>query len=200
MFTITKTIALAISLAVATTAAATPIVAIATLDASQEPGPTSDSTALGAAVLTVEPTTGEFDFSLQITGISPSDLADLDLGEEISSIHLHTGPVGVNGPLAVDLGGGRTNANVTPFGNGGLSVNVNGGFFGGLLGNSLTESNQNLASLILGELYINVHTNDFPAGAIRGQLSIVQQPIPEPSSLALCTVFALASCRLRRRR
>ena len=69
-------------------------------------------------MLSVEPTTGEFDFSLQVTGISPSDLADLDLGPAISSVHIHNAPVGVNGPVVIDLGGGNTNANVTPFGNG----------------------------------------------------------------------------------
>ena len=178
-----------------TTAGATPILSTATLDAAQEPGPLSTSPALGAAVLSVEPTTGEFDFNLQITGIEPDELADLGLGPAISSIHLHNAPLGVNGPVVVDLGGGATNANVTPFGNGGLSVNVRGGFFGGLVGDTLQDSNQNLAALFLDELYINVHTNDFRGGAIRGQLSIVQQPqgqAPEPGTLFSCTIAALA--------
>jgi len=193
------------SLFVATIAEATPIVATAQLNAAQEPGPLSTSTALGAAVLTVEPTTGEFDFSLEVTGIRPSDLADLDLGASISSIHLHNAPVGSNGGVVVDLGGGNTNSNVTAFGNGGFSLNVDGGFFGGLVGNDLASANSNLAALLTEELYVNVHTIDFLGGAIRCQLRVVQQPrpdntIPEPTGLALAGLAVLAVDSQRRRK
>lgn len=186
---------------------ATPILATAVLDSAQEraAGVVSDSPALGAAVLTVEPTTGEFDFSLEITGIDPSDLADLDAPPIISSIHLHNAPAGAEGPVVVDLGGGDPNANVTSFGNGGLSVNIDGGFFGGIVGNTLADANLNLARLLTEELYINVHTNDFPGGAIRGQLSVVQQSVgvPEPSTSAIAlialTVAGLATRHMRSR-
>lgn len=192
------------SLLAVSVAHATPIIATARLDAAQEPGPLSTSTALGAAVLTVEPTNGEFDFSLEVTGISPSDLADLGLGEAISSIHLHNAPVGSNGPVVVDLGGGNTNSNVTSFGNGGFSLNIDGGFFGGIVGNDLAAANSNLAALLTEELYINVHTNDFLGGAIRGQLSVVQQPgpdntIPEPTGLAMVGLATVAFVAKRRR-
>jgi len=198
-------LAIAVCSLFATTAHAVPIIATARLDAAQEPGPLSTSTALGAAVLTVEPTTGEFDFSLEVTGIRPSDLADLGIAPEISSIHLHNAPAGQNGPVVVDLGGGNTNTNVTSFGNGGFSLNIDGGFFGGIVGNTLADSNANLAALLLEELYINVHTNDFLGGAIRGQLSVVQQPgangnVPEPGTLALSGLAVTVSLLGRRRR
>lgn len=201
MTTNLRKLAAALAIAAITTAAhATPIIATATLDSRQErdAGVASTSPALGAALLTVEPTTGEYDFSLQITGIAPSDLADLGISPAISSIHLHNAPAGSNGQVVVDLGGGSSNVNVTPFGNGGLSVNVDGGFFGGTLGNTLVDSNRNLASLFLDELYINVHTNDFRGGEIRGQLSIVQQQVPEPTSIVLSSTLAV--CGLVRRR
>lgn len=191
-----RTISVLLSLAIGISAQATPIVATATLDRFQEVPP-STSTAFGAAVLSVEPTTGEFDFSLQITGISPGELADLNLGEAISSIHLHSAPAGSNGPVVVDLGGGNTNLNVTPFGNGGLSLNIDGGFFGGILGDDLAASNTNLADLLTDNLYINVHTNDFLSGAIRGQLGVVQ--VPEPTGLAILSTFGLGFFGLRRR-
>ena len=190
------TISVLVSLAIGIAAQATPIVATATLDRFQEVPP-STSTAIGAAVLSVEPTTGEFDFNLQITGISPGELADLNLGEAISSIHLHSAPAGSNGPVVVDLGGGNTNLNVTPFGNGGLSLNIDGGFFGGILGDDLAASNTNLADLLTDNLYINVHTNDFLSGAIRGQLGVVQ--VPEPTGLAILSTFGLGFFGLKRR-
>ncbi|MEM8944491.1 MAG: CHRD domain-containing protein [Planctomycetota bacterium] len=203
----TKTLLLVVAACgvLTTVADATPIVATAQLDASQEPGPFSTSGALGAAVLSVEPLDGTFDFSLEVTGIRPSDLADLGLGEAISSIHIHNAPFGSNGPVVIDLGGGNTNANVTSFGNGGFSLNIDGGFFGGVVGDDLAAANQNLAALLTEELYINVHTNDFLGGAIRGQLSVVQRPnpvVPEPASVTLVglTVFGIVLRRPRRGR
>ena len=68
-----------------------------------------------------------------------------------------------------------------------------------MVGNDLASSNLNLARLLTEELYINVHTNDFLGGAIRGQLSIVQQQIPEPASFALAGL-GLTGVALGRRR
>ena len=196
-----RLLTLAALTAITASATATPIVATAVLNSTQERAAGVDSTspALGAAVLTVEPTTGEFNFSLEVTGISPSDLADLGLGPAISSIHLHNAPAGQNGPVVVDLGGGNTNANVEVFGNGGFTNRISG-FFGGVVGPTLADSNLNLARLLTEDLYINVHTNEFLGGAIRGQLSIVQQPIPEPGAVALVALGSVTVMLGRRNR
>lgn len=84
--------------------------------------------------------------------------------------HIHTGAAGVNGPIIVD--------------------------FGGLLvGGPINDPD--LAAVIANPAghYVNVHTNTFPNGAIRGQ-------IPEPGTallLATGLVGLVASTRRRTR-
>lgn len=61
-------------------------------------------------------------------------------------------------------------------------------------GNNTTLADQ-LASLLAGGLYLNIHAQQFPAGAIRGQI------VPEPGSAALlslgCAVLGGARWRAR---
>ncbi|MBO9398568.1 CHRD domain-containing protein [Shimia sp. R9_2] len=77
----------------------------AELDASQEPGPTSDSEATGTATLTIvqNPETGEVVYSseLTVTGLNEADLQTPVPGV-VSAIHLHNAPAGQNGPIAQD--------------------------------------------------------------------------------------------------
>ncbi len=93
------------------------------LDASQEPGPSSDSEATGVATLTITENlvTGEVTYSseLSVSGLSEADLQTPGAGG-VSAIHVHTAPAGVNGPIVqdtlVDAGGtldATTNTGVT---------------------------------------------------------------------------------------
>ncbi len=82
------------------------------LDASQEPGPLSDSNATGQATLTIRQNTetGEVTYSstLSVLGIGQGDL-QTPAGGILSAIHLHNAPAGQNGPVVqdtlVDAGG-----------------------------------------------------------------------------------------------
>jgi hypothetical protein len=79
------------------------IVLTASLDAAQEPGPFSDSKATGEGVvtLTVHPDGAiSYALDLDVTGLAPSDLLPV---AGVSSIHLHNAPVGVNGPVVLDV-------------------------------------------------------------------------------------------------
>lgn len=83
---------------------------------------------------------------------------------------------------------------VTPFASG-----VGGTFFSiwnQPEGNAGTTLTTNLPGILAGLAYINFHTTQFPGGEIRGQITA----IPEPSSLLLCSVGAIALRRHLRRR
>ncbi|MEM8812605.1 MAG: CHRD domain-containing protein [Pseudomonadota bacterium] len=75
------------------------------LDASQEPGPTSDSEATGFATVTIVQNlaTGEVTYSseLSVTGLNEADLLTPIPGV-VSAIHLHNAPAGQNGPVVQD--------------------------------------------------------------------------------------------------
>ena len=80
------------------------IVLTGDLDAAQEPAPaTSDSEATGTSTTTiVVAADGSVTYSteLDITGLATSDLISLG---EVSAIHLHNAPAGVNGPVVQDV-------------------------------------------------------------------------------------------------
>lgn len=74
------------------------------LDASQEPGPLSDSAATGQATATISfNEAGEVIYSseLSVVGLNEADLLTPAPGA-LSAIHLHNAPAGVNGPVVQD--------------------------------------------------------------------------------------------------
>jgi CSLREA domain-containing protein len=123
----------------------------ATLSGSQEVPPQS-ITVTGAATGTVavsnyNPVTKTFDIAVTVTDLAPAD---------VTGFHLHRAPVGVNGPVIIDL---QPLAPLTPAGTG-FTFNATG----------VALPAQHEAALLGGITYVNIHTAAAPAGLIRGQV------------------------------
>ena len=109
--------------------------------AAEVPGP-GDPDGSGTATITLNHGQGTVCWELNVSGITlPATAA-----------HIHEAPVGVAGP--VDVGLSAPNAD---------------GFASGCA----TVSREEIKEIIQHpeEYYVNVHTTDYPAGALRGQLS-----------------------------
>lgn len=89
-----------------------------------------------------------------------------NFGSPVSAAHIHLGPKGANGPVLITLFNGATQ-----------------GAFPGMLSGVLTAANVEAKSglgvntledvinnIFWGNAYVNVHTQAFPTGEIRGQL------------------------------
>ena len=116
----------------------------ASLTGSQESAANS-STATGIGVLSVNPATGDAFGGILTQGITGTDS------------HVHSGAVGVSGPVI-------------------LPLTSSGGGTWTLPGGSLLTAAQ-VATFQTGGLYGNVHSAAFPAGEIRGQFNLASSLI-----------------------
>jgi Cu/Zn superoxide dismutase len=132
------------------------------LDAEQEVADV-ESDATGLATFNLSKSGMEVNYRVVVQGLTGP----------IMMAHLHNAPAGVDGPVVVDLGDG-------------IDGNVISGSF------DPTQFDNLLEQMNAGEIYINVHTAQFPAGEIRGQLMLndrlvhdayadVAQEIPAPT-------------------
>lgn len=132
-----------------TTAADSRATAIYLLEANLSPAnevPAVDSVAGGRAVLALMTDT----LSYRVF------VADID---NISMAHIHEGAPGTNGPVIATLFGGS-------------------GVFdpASPISGTLTLTPTQVTKLLAGNYYINVHTSDFPAGELRGQVRTYTPP------------------------
>jgi hypothetical protein len=91
-------------------------------------------------------------------------VADIDT---VVAAHIHVGAKGTNGPVRID--------------------------FSGQLNGSTVDPDVSLVAADPTGWYVNVHTQAFPAGAVRGQ-------VPEPGTLALLGAGVALLARRRGRR
>lgn len=156
-------------LLVALPAQATTITYVLAMDGAQEvPGP-GDPDGSASGTITLNDVTGEISWSFVYADISAP-----------TAMHIH-GPGGSAGSGAGVFVG--------------LGVATSGG--AGTLISGVTTTPGNVAAIFAdpSDFYVNIHTGDFTAGAVRGQLGTV----PEPGTAVLLWLgLGLAGWRRRR--
>jgi hypothetical protein len=99
------------------------------------------------------------------------------LSAPATASHIHLGVPGVPGPVIVSF---------VPF--------TPAATFGSISGGPLPFPVVDIPALLAGNTYFNIHDSVFPGGEVRGQLV----PVPEPATMGLLALGALA-CLSRRR-
>jgi hypothetical protein len=157
------------------------------LDGGQEVPPNS-SNALGVATIDYDTTTDTFDITVLAVGIALADLRPV--GPNSTPIHIHLAPAGSNGGIVIDLGF------LASFQQAGLGIEYSATDVaaGGTFGNVSSDPATVQQAFRQGNLYVNIHTNAFPGGEIRGQIP----PIPTPATAALIGAAGLLAVGRRR--
>lgn len=152
----------------------------AVLSGANETTPNS-STATGTATVTIDDITGAGTISLGFTGLSTP----------LTGAHIHCcAAQGANAPVIVGFDAFLT---LTPNRMSGSIANY-----------AFTLTAAQVTAMTNGLTYVNVHTNQFGGGEIRGQLVAgnAGAPVPEPGTLLLfgTGLFSVASMMKRRRK
>lgn len=145
--------------------------------------PANGSAAAGSFQLTVNDVADTLTFALAAFNLSGAPTAS----------HIHFAPAGSNGGIAYDLLGNADSSGPVMIG----PFAVPGSF--GYVGSN-KPAGGSLADMINAapwNYYVNLHSQAFPGGEIRGQLA----PVPEPGTYALLAIgLGVVGVAARRRR
>lgn len=139
----------------------------AVLTGDQAMSPT-DTGAIGGMYAVADGVAGTLDMSVFAYDIDPG---------QITFACIHRGGPGEEGPVLYDLDA----ASFRELEGGGIERRIEGA--------SLPP--ELLEVMLYGDAYVDIHTDAFPDGELRGQLVYDVEFIPEPSTLALLTIAAL---------
>lgn len=180
------------ALALAATATATPAAAATlfatTLSGLNETVP-NNSTATGSGTLGLSTDQNSVDIFLQWAGLTGPATGG----------HVHCcAAQGANGPVAIDFGpAAAATGSLTRTYDLTLASTYSAGFLNANGGTAASARTAFLNGLLGGRAYYNVHSGQFPAGEIRGQLAAV----PETATWGMMIVgFGLVGGALRTRR
>lgn len=136
----------------------------ATLTGGSAETPAGDPDGGGTASITIDPATREVCWDITVTNIAAA-----------TASHIHVGAAGVAGDVVVPLD--------------------TDGFTGSTTGCFTPDAAADLSAILANPAgyYVNVHTADFPAGAVRGQLATVSDTaLPRPAGSPLLPLVVLA--------
>ena len=122
-------------------------------------------------------------------------------GYDMTRLHIHRGPAGVAGPIVFGMIETATPPPIPQSDADDLLISASPGLihvtgvWDNLEGNGTTLAAE-LGNLFSGNLYINAHTGDHPAGEIRGLIAV---PAPPSLVLIVVAIAGIAGVSLRRR-
>lgn len=139
---------------------------VATLNGAQaNAGMGTGSTATGTASMTLNPALGSLSYTITLVGLDLDGAqTPMDATDDVTALHFHAAPAGVNGPVVFGLISPNHDADD-------LVINpVAGTLTGSWENTDVNPLSAQLANLNSAGLYLNVHTTTFPGGEIRGQV------------------------------
>ncbi len=155
--------------------------------------PPNSSVNTGTAIFELSDDESTLSYSIEVHKFDLGDVLTPAADDNIVGLHIHNAAPGANGPIVFGIFNPShdTSRVITTMTDGTIR-------FAGAWDASDTDAANladQLANLKNGQLYVNLHTNAFPGGEIRGQI------VPEPSTSLLATLaFGGSLLSLRRRR